>query len=244
MKLKWDEIQNKFNIGRVDVIKPVFSRSGLSEEKRIVASIACLQGMGDFENLEKMLMIVIDTQDDLVKAYELLLQGYLFCGYPIAIESFFCLGNAIKNNPDVSIKKISYKPLDSDDELLRRGDKCARKVHRDKWDLINNKISDFCPDLGYLMIVEGYGHIISRDGLDLINRELANVSSLTALGAHRQLHSHIRGARNVGCEDEQIYETIVTTGLWVSSSKVKRSVDILSDITGFSSGESIDILFS
>jgi len=243
MKLNWNEIQIKFDSGRTDVIKRIFSRPGLSEEKRIIASIACLQGMGDFENLEKILKIVIETQDDLTKAYEILLQGYLFCGYPIAIESFFCLGNAIKNKPDLNIREFAHKPLDAEDELLRRGDECARLVHRGKWDLINNKISDFCPDLGYLMIVEGYGHIISRDGLDIKDRELTNVSSLTALGALRQLNSHIRGARNVGCNEKEIYEAIITTGLWVPKAKIVRALDVLSSVTGLFQDEPIDNLF-
>ena len=93
------------------------------------------------------------------------------------------------------------------------------------------------------MIVEGYGHIISRDGLGIKDRELTNVSSLTALGALRQLNSHIRGARNVGCNEKEIYEAIITTGLWIPKSKAVDALDVLSIVTGFSRDESIDNLF-
>jgi 4-carboxymuconolactone decarboxylase len=111
----------------------------------------------------------------------------------MAIESFFCLNEVLNSRRKSFMDRLKSRPLVDSADLISRGDSLSRKIHKDKFPKIRNKIGDICPDLGYLMIAEGYGHVLSRDGLDLKSRELAVVASLISLKAHRQLHSHIRG---------------------------------------------------
>jgi 4-carboxymuconolactone decarboxylase len=54
------------------------------------------------------------------------------------------------------------------------------------------------PELDEWMIVEGYGKVLSRSGLDLARRELCIVAACAASRQDRQLHSHLHGALNVG----------------------------------------------
>ena len=56
------------------------------------------------------------------------------------------------------------------------------------------------PLLDDWMIVEGYGKVLSRPGLDLPRRELCIVAACAASHQDRQLHSHLHGAVNVGVE--------------------------------------------
>lgn len=194
--------------------------------------MAFLQAEADWENLTRVLDIYIADYPSLLKAYEILLQGYLFCGYPRAIESFFCLNEAISGKGNLSPKDFKPRILESSESLLEKGENLSRTIHKDKFDRMRNKIGDLCPDLGYLMIAEGYGHVLSRDGLNLRNRELAVVSSLTSLAASRQLFSHIRGARNVGCRDREIYEAIYTGIAWAPALKIEKSILLWKEITG------------
>ena len=50
------------------------------------------------------------------------------------------------------------------------------------------------PALDAWMIVEGYGKVLSRPGLDLPRRELCVVAACAAARQDRQLHSHLHGA--------------------------------------------------
>jgi|GEM_PF-780870 len=225
---------------KYEMIKKLFSREGLSVENRLLCSISFLQAAESIELLKIILDIYVNGDEELKKAYEALLQGYLFCGYPKAIESFFCLDEVLQKKDKLSLKRFGPTRLMDDDTLLKKGETTAKQVHKDKFEKIRNKISDFCPDLGYLMIAEGYGHILSRDGLSIKLRELAVVSSLTALGAARQLYSHIRGARNVGCGDLEIYEAIITGSIWVSFSKIESSLILWSKITGKKPSDSLN----
>jgi 4-carboxymuconolactone decarboxylase len=60
------------------------------------------------------------------------------------------------------------------------------------------------PELDEWMIVEGYGKVLSRPGLDLPRRELCIVAACAASAQDRQLHSHLHGALNVGVAPEVV----------------------------------------
>lgn len=221
----------------------MFRRSGLSRDLRTISALASLQAAGESEKLTAILRLSITNKDDLRTAYEVLLQGYLFCGYPRAIESFFCLHAAVSSKEGLDPANIDPKEMEDSEYSSARGKATAAKVHGSNLERIINKIGAISPDLSYLMIAEGYGHILSREGLDLKARELAVVSSLTATGSDRQLNSHIRGCRNVGCEAEEIHESIFTGVLWLPERKISRAIELLGEITGFKSDHSIDDFF-
>jgi 4-carboxymuconolactone decarboxylase len=176
-----------------------------------------------------MLDMAINGPSDIEIVYEILLQGYLFCGYPKAIESFFCLDGVLRNKKLSLHRKLPILMV-SGDLASSRGMTLARKIHRDKFSKIHNKISALCPDLGYLMLAEGYGHILSRNGAELATRELAVISSLSASAAFRQLNSHIRGAMNIGCDRKEILEAILTGLPWVGATAVRNSLTIWSKV--------------
>ena len=60
------------------------------------------------------------------------------------------------------------------------------------------------PALEDLVLVDAYGKVIGRPGLDLKRRELATVAAIAVLGAAQQLHSHLRGALNTGASPEEV----------------------------------------
>ncbi len=220
-------------------LEKMFSRDGLSQRDRFISSVSCLQASGDSDKLTAILKLAIEDSGDLADIYEVLLQGYLFCGYPRAIESFFCLSEALSSRDDLDPGNYTPSHLEQSETLIERGIETHRKVHGKNFEKMRNKISALCPDLGYLMIAEGYGHILSRRDLELKARELAVVSSISAIGSDRQLNSHIRGCRNVGCEDIEIYESIFTGLLWLPTERVEDSLKIWSEITGIGLSESI-----
>jgi 4-carboxymuconolactone decarboxylase len=80
---------------------------------------------------------------------------------------------------------------------------CAR-VYGRHYEKLRHNIRALHPALDDWMIVEGYGKVLSRDGLDLGRRELCIVAACTATRQARQLHSHLHGARNVGVPDTAV----------------------------------------
>ena len=58
------------------------------------------------------------------------------------------------------------------------------------------------------MIFEGYGKVLSRHQLDMPTREGSIVACLIVDNRPRQLHSHIKGALNVGVPAELVHAII------------------------------------
>ena len=125
---------------------------------------------------------------------ELLLQTYLFAGFPRSLNAFRewrrrvpIEGNPASQGPDVPIE-----------EWESRGRETCRAVYGRMYDKLRRNIETLHPALDTWMIVEGYGKVLSRPGLDLPRRELCIVAACVASGQERQLHSHLHGALNVG----------------------------------------------
>src|SRR6185503_20806553 len=95
---------------------------------------------------------------------------------------------------------------DEDEESLKadlaawreRGEETCAVVYGDHYEKLRENIRALHPALDEWMIVDGYGKVLSRDGLDLSRRELCIVAACAASGQDRQLHSLLHGALNVG----------------------------------------------
>jgi 4-carboxymuconolactone decarboxylase len=153
---------------------------------------------------------------------ELLLQTYLFAGFPRALNAFRewrrlvpVPPNAKAPGPDVA-------------DWTARGIATCKAVYGAMYDKLRGNIDALHPALESWMIVEGYGKVLSRPGLDLPRRELCIVAACVASGQERQLHSHLHGSLNVG----------------VTASVVRDVLDAINPIVGGSGVDAAKLLFA
>ncbi|HEX3865102.1 MAG TPA: carboxymuconolactone decarboxylase family protein [Gemmatimonadaceae bacterium] len=139
---------------------------------------------------------------------ELLLQTYLFAGFPRAL------------NATREWRRLQPSPIDSDGrrgaDWRSDGAAACERVYGDMYVRLRSNIRSLHPLLDEWMIVEGYGKVLSRRALDLPRRELCIVAACAAAGQDRQLHSHLHGALNVG----------------VAPGTVDSAIDAISDLIG------------
>jgi 4-carboxymuconolactone decarboxylase len=133
---------------------------------------------------------------------ELILQSYLFCGFPRSLNAMR-EWRRLTNEPAASPVREG-----SMEEWRRRGEETCRRVYGAMYDRLRVNIRGLHPELDEWMIVEGYGKVLSRPGLDLARRELCIVAACAASEQDRQLHSHLHGALNVGVAGEVITEVL------------------------------------
>jgi 4-carboxymuconolactone decarboxylase len=70
-------------------------------------------------------------------------------------------------------------------------------------------LKDIAPDLGKYVIEFAFGDIYTREGLNLQQKQLVTISSLTTQGGcEPQLNVHINAALNVGLTPNEIVEAI------------------------------------
>jgi 4-carboxymuconolactone decarboxylase len=132
---------------------------------------------------------------------ELILQSYLFAGFPRAL-------NAMREWRRVCRAPVERSAAPNLDQSRTDGEATCGAVYGPMYERLRENIRALHPLLDDWMITEGYGKVLSRPELDLPRRELCIVAACAAAGQERQLHSHLHGARNVGVEPSVIDDVI------------------------------------
>lgn len=128
--------------------------------------------------------------------YEIVLQSYLFLGFPRMLQAADNLGRHFPvSNTGSSLCQISNNESES---WYTDGLSLCRQVYGDAYEPLKQKVEALAPEVFRWMVIEGYGKVLSRPGLSIVDRELAIVACLMMENHPRQLFSHIRGAINVG----------------------------------------------
>ena len=160
---------------------------------------------------------------------ELLLQSYLFCGFPRAL-------NAAREWRRVS-QRLAPGTDEAEDvslgeEWRERGEQICAAVYGDMYEKLRLNVRDLHPALDTWMVVDGYGKVLGRPGLDLQRRELCVVAACAAMGQDRQLHSHLRGALNVGIEPEVISATLEAITPLIDVGRARSAQLLLARVLG------------
>jgi 4-carboxymuconolactone decarboxylase len=133
---------------------------------------------------------------------ELLLQTYLFAGFPRAL-------NALREwRRLVPLPSEATAPDADVDRWEEGGIATCKRVYGSMYEKLRANVAALHPAIDAWMILEGYGKVLSRPGLDLGRRELCIVAACVASGQDRQLHSHLHGAVNVGVANAVIEQSL------------------------------------
>src|SRR5205809_29920 len=109
--------------------------------------------------------------------------------------------------PTVALVQVAAALAEGKEPALRQRLVAARAAAvPDIWieELLLQSLRGLHPALEDLVLVDAYGKVIGRPGLDLKRRELCTVAEIAVLGAADQLHSHLRGALNTGATRAEV----------------------------------------
>ncbi|NRF95779.1 carboxymuconolactone decarboxylase family protein [Paenibacillus frigoriresistens] len=96
------------------------------------------------------------------------------------------------------------------EQRYERGWKKLMEVDGKGGERVISSLQDIAPDLGRYVVEFAFGDIYSRPGLDLKQRQLVTIASLTTQGGcEPQLNVHINAALNVGLTPNDIVEAIM-----------------------------------
>ncbi|MFZ1684235.1 MAG: carboxymuconolactone decarboxylase family protein [Candidatus Zixiibacteriota bacterium] len=142
--------------------------------------------------------------------YEIVLQSYLFLGFPRML-----IASDHLNRTMPAEKRRSELEMVSEQESKHwyvNGLALCRKIYGSAFDALRTRVEGVSPEIFRWMIIEGYGKVLSRPGLGLIERELVNVAFLMIENRDQQLHSHMRGSLNVGATPELLSAVVGDIG--------------------------------
>jgi 4-carboxymuconolactone decarboxylase len=173
----------------------------LSGTERLLVDLSAALAGGREAALADALASAHEAGVDAGQLEEVLLQSYLFLGYPAALNAFALWREASGRSADAAAEEDWER-------WAARGEQVCRRVYAGQYDGLQENVRRLHPDLARWMVVEGYGKVLGRPGLELRVRELCIAALLAVLGATRQLHSHLRGSLNAGASAEQVEDAL------------------------------------
>ena len=156
----------------------------------------------------------------LEKTYEAILQSYLFCGFPAVIETLRIFN-------ELSGGYFKEKEEFDSENFEARGVKNCRSIYKSNYDKLISNMEKFSPDLKQWMIIEGYGKVMGRAGLNLLEREFVNVAVLCTRYYENQLYSHLKGCINNGAGKEEIEEVLGCLVGIAKARNIERACELL-----------------
>lgn len=150
---------------------------------------------------------------------ELILQTYLFAGFPRALNGMREWRRA--SGREAPRDDEGVDPANAD-EWRRRGEATCATVYGPFYPKLRPNIAALHPALDAWMVIEGYGKVLSRPALDLRRRELCIVAACAAARQDRQLHSHLHGALHAGATPAEVTGTLAEVGRLVSEDDRRR----------------------
>jgi 4-carboxymuconolactone decarboxylase len=90
-----------------------------------------------------------------------------------------------------------------------------KAIWGDNFEAIEQNLGEVDPDLYAYIRDFAYEEVLARPGLDLKTRELLAITSLIALGAPKEIATHLEGALRNGATEQEVRETIIQSALFV-----------------------------
>jgi len=184
--------------------------SGFSPDKyavsRILAIYSAAVALADEMILDTAVSVGQKYSLERQHFYEIILQSYLFLGFPRMLDAAYHLNRFFPSpDGDSRLEKISDKEAT---KWYEHGIKLCQQIYGDNYLLLKERVESLAPDIFRWMIIEGYGKVLSRQVINIVDRELAIVAALMVDNRQKQLFSHMKGTLNAGAS-EDLLKTVI-----------------------------------
>ncbi len=157
---------------------------------------------------------------------ELLLQSLLNVGYPLTLVAFAVWREVAGpvRDPGETIAHAVWP------QWVERGAKACGEVYGRTYHKLLVNLRGLHPALEPLVVVDAYGKVLGRPGLDTRRRELCTLAAIAMLNAPRQLHAHLRGALNTGSTREDVDAVLVLVELDLTPERSLKLWELWADV--------------
>ncbi len=176
----------------------------LDPQTLALVRVAAATATGDETKLRQRMIAARAADVPLLWLEELLLQSFLNVGYPLALVAFG-VWRSVAGPPKETGESIAHPDWE---RWTTRGVEACGEVYGRTFHKLMLNLRALHPAIEPLVVVDAYGKILGRAGLDSKRRELCTLAAIAIQNAPRQLHAHLRGALNTGSSRGDVDEVI------------------------------------
>jgi len=191
--------------------------------------IATATAQGDEAVLRERMIAARALQVPAVWVEELLLQSFLNVGYPLALVAFGVWRAVEGGPPHETGERVSHAEWQ---RWLERGEEACAGVYGRTYHKLLLNLRALHPAIETLVVVDAYGKILARPGLDAKRRELCTLAAIAMLNAPNQLHAHLRGALNTGWTREEVDAALAIVEQDLSTERALKIWELWADVRG------------
>ena len=211
---------------KVSVEKP----KGLDPQTLALIRIAAATATGDEARLRERMVAARAVHVPPQWVDELLLQSFLNVGYPLALVAFgvwrSVAGPVLESEQGESIAHPEWE------RWTTRGTEACAEVYGRTFHKLMLNLRALHPAVEALVVVDAYGKILGRPGLDSKRRELCTLAAIAMQNAPRQLHAHLRGALNTGSSREDVDAVLAVVEMDLTKERALKLWEMWADVRG------------
>jgi 4-carboxymuconolactone decarboxylase len=200
--------------------------AGLDAPTRALVHAAVAVASGDTVALRQRFIVARAAQVAPRWVDELLLQSLLNVGYALGLQAFGVWRELSPAPADLG------EPVEHETwrDWAERGARVCHEVYGRTYHKLLVNLRALHPALEALVVVDAYGKLIGRDGLDLKRRELCTLAEIAVLDTPRQLHAHLRGALNSGATAEEVDDVLALVEADIGEPQARRTWELWADV--------------
>lgn len=199
----------------------------LDDETAALVHLAAVLAGGSEQQMRQALTAVVGAVRT-VWVEEVILQTYLFAGFPRALNS----AREWRRISGVSAPERDDYAIDDPALRQSQGEATCSTVYGRFYDRLRVNIHDLHPALDRWMVEEGYGKVLSRAPLDLARRELCVMAACAIAKQDRQLHSHLHGALHAGASETTVSSALNVIAPLLDADDVARYQGLWARVLG------------
>ncbi len=200
--------------------------AGLDPQTLALVRVATATATGDEAKLRERMIAARAAAVPAGWVEELLLQGFLNVGYPLTLVAF-AVWREVAGPVEDAGEPIAHPEWE---QWTERGVKACAEVYGRTYHKLLVNLRALHPAIEPLVVVDAYGKILSRPGLDTKRRELCTLAAIAMLRADRQLHAHLRGALNTGSTRDEVDTVLAVVEPDLDPARALRVWELWADV--------------
>ncbi len=199
--------------------------AGLDAQTRSLVHVAVAVATGDTDALKARLLAARAHRVPDRWVDELLLQSLLNVGYALGLQAFGVWRDVTPlPAPGEALAHDAWR------DWMERGARVCGEVYGRTYHKLLLNLRSLHPALEALVVVDAYGKLIGRDGLDLKRRELCTLAEIAVLDTPRQLHAHLRGALNTGWAPAEVDDVLALVEQDIGAERALRVWELWAEV--------------